>query len=230
MDSLLLGTLRAMEWEIRGNPDFGELVTRLAPGEKLRLEGGAMSRVTPGMDVRNRFLGGVLPSLVRKVFGGESLFIGEYAGPAGGELALSPSLPGTVLHRSLRESSVMLTAGSFLAATPGVELRPRFGGLRSFFSGEGVVLLEATGTGELFFNSYGAVFERDLDGELTVDTGHVAAWTPGIEYEIKGMGGLKSTLFSGEGLTMRFRGQGQVWLQTRTLPATAGWLSPFCVG
>ena len=72
--------------------------------------------------------------------------------------------------------------------------------------------------------------ERELDGDLRVDTGHVVAWTPGIAYTIGGMGGLKSTLFSGEGLTMNFSGQGTIWLQSRNLPATAGWLSPFCVG
>lgn len=219
-----------MDWEIRGNPDFGEVVTRLEPGEMLRLEGGAMSRVTPGLDVRTRVLGGMLPALARKLFGGESFFVGEYSGASGGELALSPSLPGTVLHRSLRDETLVLTAGCYLGSTAGVELRPRFGGLRALFSGEGAVVLEASGVGELFFNAYGAVFERPLDGELRVDTGHVVAWTPGIEYSIGGMGGLKATLFSGEGLTMNFRGQGTIWLQTRTLPATAGWLSPFCVG
>lgn len=219
-----------MEWEIRGNPEFGEVIARLAPDEVLRLESGAMSRATPDLDVRTRLLGGFLPAATRKVFGGESLFVAEYTDPTGGELAFSPALPGTVLHHSLRDDALLLTAGSFLGCTAGVALRPRFAGMRSLFSGEGVVLLSAEGTGELFFNSYGAVFERELDGELRVDTGHVVAWTPGIDYTIQGMGSLKSTLFSGEGLTMLFRGQGRIWLQTRTLPATAGWLSPFCIG
>ena len=219
-----------MDWEIRGNPEFGELVTRLEPGEPLRIEGGAMSRAAAGLDVRNRVLGGLFPALARKLFGGESLFVGEYSGTRGGELALSPALPGTVLHKSLRDEELVLTAGCFLACTPGVALRPRFGGIRALFSGEGAVVIVASGIGELFFNAYGAVEERPLDGELTVDTGHVVAWTPGIEYTIRGMGGLKSTLLSGEGLTMRFRGHGSVWLQTRNLPATAGWLSPFCIG
>jgi len=219
-----------MEWEIRGNPEFGEVVARLAPGEVLRLEGGAMSRATTGLDVKSRILGGLLPALARKLFGGESLFVGEYSGPQGGQLAFAPPLAGTVLHRSLRDEELILTPGCFLACTQGVALRPRFGGLRSIFSGEGVVFLSASGSGELFFNAYGAVFERELDGELRVDTGHVVAWTPGIEFRIQGMGGLKSTLFSGEGLTLAFRGQGRIWLQTRNLPATAGWLSPFCIG
>jgi len=219
-----------MDVTINGNPDYGELHVSLDPGETISIEGGAMSRMTPTLEMRSRIMGGVLPALVRKLFGGESFFVGEYGGAGGGELALSPSLPGAVCHRRLDGEELYLTAGSFLACTPGLHLRTRFGGIRALFSGEGAFLLRAEGTGDLWFNAYGAVVERELDGELTVDTGHVVGWEPGIEYSIGGMGGLKSTLFSGEGLTMKFRGQGKIWLQTRTLPATAGWLSPFCVG
>jgi uncharacterized protein (TIGR00266 family) len=219
-----------MDVTINGNPDYGELHALLDPGETITIEGGAMSRMTPTLQMRSRIMGGILPALVRKLFGGESFFVGEYGGASGGELALSPSLPGTVCHRRLDGEELYLTAGSFLACTPGLQLRTRFGGIRALFSGEGAFLLLAEGTGDLWFNAYGAVVERELDGEMTVDTGHVVGWEPGIEYSIGGMGGLKSTLFSGEGLTMKFRGQGRIWLQTRNLPATAGWLSPFCVG
>ncbi|MDA1266064.1 MAG: TIGR00266 family protein [Planctomycetota bacterium] len=219
-----------MDVQVLGNPDYGELKVDLGAGETILIEGGAMSRMTTSMDMRSRIMGGILSGLMRKVFGGESLFVGEYGGASGGELALSPSLPGTVCHRRLDGDELFLTAGSFLACTPGVTLKTRFGGFRALFSGEGAFLLRALGTGDLWFNAYGAVMERDLDGELTVDTGHVVGWEPGIEYSIGGMGGLKSTLFSGEGLTMKFRGQGKIWLQSRNLPATAGWLSPFCVG
>lgn len=219
-----------MEFEIDGNPDYGQVSVKLGPGEKLSIESGAMSRMTPTLEMRSRIMGGIVPGLLRKVFGGESLFVGEYGGPRGGELTLSPSLPGTVVHRHLEGEELMLTASSFVACTPGIDISVKFGGMRAFFSGEGAFLLRVTGNGDLFFNAYGAVLERELDGDLRVDTGHVVAWTPGIDYTIGGMGGLKSTLFSGEGLTMNFSGQGTIWLQSRNLPATVGWLSPFCVG
>lgn len=219
-----------MQVDIHGNPDYGELGVRLEPGETITAEGGAMSRMSADLDMRTRVMGGLLSGLGRKLFGGESFFAAEYGGTAGGELALSPALPGTVCHRRVEGDTMWLTAGCFLACTPGVHLRARFGGFRALFSGEGAFLLKVEGTGDLWFNAYGAVLERELDGEMTVDTGHVVGWDPGIEYSIGGMGGLKSTLFSGEGLTMRFRGQGTIWLQSRNLPATAGWLSPFCVG
>ena len=75
---------------------------------------------------------------------------------------------------------------------------------------------------------FGAVVEREIQGEFTVDTGHVVAWEPTLDYTIGGMGGLKQTLFSGEGLVMQFSGHGRIWLQTRHLKALAGWLTPYC--
>jgi uncharacterized protein (TIGR00266 family) len=216
-----------MRFELRGNPDYGHVVVELAPGERVLSEGGAMSRMSASLELRTRLAGGLLRALARKVLGGESFFLAEYSGREGGQLVLSPRLPGAVVHRRLDGGRLTLTGGSFLAAGDGVELRTRFGGLKSLFSGEGAFLLDVSGQGELFFNTYGALVERDVDGELVVDTGHVVGWEPTLDYTIGGMGGLKQTLFSGEGLVMRFRGRGRIWLQTRTLGQTAGWLVPY---
>jgi uncharacterized protein (TIGR00266 family) len=216
-----------MKFQIDGNPDFGDLTVQLAPGDTILCESGAMSRMTTALDVNSRLLGGFVRASVRKLFGGESFFVGEYSAPNGGFVALAPSMPGTVLHRRLDGDAIHLTAGSFLACTPGVELRTRFGGLRSFFSGEGAFFLECTGQGDLFYNAYGGVVEKTIDGEFIVDTGHLVAWEPSLTYKIGGMGGIKQTLFSGEGLVMRFSGRGKLWVQTRHLAGVAGWLIPY---
>lgn len=216
-----------MEHTVHGNPDYGHVDVTLRPGERIYTEGGAMSRMTPGLELNVRMMGGFVRSVARKFLGGESFFLNEYASPQGGALSFSPGVPGTVVHRPVSGDELLLTATSFLACSDGVDISTRFGGLKSLFSGEGAFLLVATGQGDLFFNAYGAVVERELDGELTVDTGHVVAWEPSISYQIKGMGGLKQTLFSGEGLVMQFQGRGKIWLQTRTLGSTAGWLIPY---
>ena len=101
------------------------------------------------------------------------------------------------------------------------------GGIKRLFSGKGAFFIEASGSGEIFFGAYGAVVEKELDGELIVDNGHVLAWENTLDWSLKGAGGLKSTLFSGEGLVMRFSGRGRIWLQTRHLAGTAGWITPF---
>ena len=216
-----------MDYNIDGNPDYGHLTVRLNPGESFIAEGGSMAWMSSGTEVKARLLGGFLPALVRKVVGGESLFVGEYSHSIGGEVTFSPAAPGTISHRRLSGDSLVLTGGSFMACSPGVNLATKFGGLRSMFSGEGMFLIECSGFGDLFFNTYGALIEREVDGAFTVDTGHVVAWEPSLEYTIRGMGGLKSTLLSGEGLAMRFSGSGKIYLQTRTLGSLASWLTPF---
>lgn len=216
-----------MEFNVKGNPDYGVLTVKLERGETFIGESGAMSYMRPGMEVKARMLGGIVKALVRKLVAKESLLVGEYSHPDGGKITLSPTVPGSIARRTLKGETLTLTRGTFLACTPDVQLSTRFGGLRSFFSGEGAFFLEASGHGEIFFNSYGAIVEHEVTEDFIVDTGHVVAWDQGLDYRVQGIGGLKSTLFSGEGLTLRFSGRGRIWLQTRTLPSFSSWLIPF---
>jgi len=216
-----------MEIRLDGNPDFGEATCTLDPGEVLVCEGGAMSRMSAGMDLNTRAAGGLLKSLLRGVGAGESFLLSEYSSGEGGFVTVAPVTPGAIVHRKMEGELLRLSGGSYLASSAGISLETRFGGLKALFSGEGAFVFDAQGEGDLLFNAYGAIVERELDGELTVDTGHVVAWESSLDYSIEGMGGLKQTLFSGEGLVMRFSGSGKIWLQTRTLSETAGWITPY---
>ncbi len=216
-----------MKIRVRGNPDFGEATCVLDPGEKLICEGRAMSRMSGDMELHVRTQGGLLRSFARSALGRESFFMSEYSSASGGFVTVVPGTPGSVIHRKLEGETLILTAGSFLASSATVDLKTKFGGLKSFFGGEGAFLLFAKGHGDLLFNAFGGIVERDLDGSMTVDSGHLVAWEPSLDYEIKAVGGLKQTLFSGEGLVMELRGRGKVWLQTRTLKETAGWITPY---
>ncbi len=216
-----------MNFHIDGNPDYGQLRVQIGPGETFLAEGGSMAWMNTGMRVRARLLGGLLRAAIRKLTGGESLFVGEYTTDRGGEVVFSPSRPGMIVRRSMKGGTITLTAGSFMACTPGVKLRTTFGGLRSLFSGEGLFFMECSGVGELFFNSFGSIIEKDVAGSFIVDTSHVVAWEPGLSYSIRGMGSLKSTLLSGEGLVMEFSGRGKLYLQPRTVSGIASWLTPF---
>ncbi len=218
-----------METSIVGNPDYGQLHVTLGPGEQFIAEGGSMAWMDSGIQSKARLLGGFLSALIRKFTGGESLFVGEYSTDTGGKIAFSPAQPGTVLQRTLNGDTLMLTGGSFMACTPGIELSTKFGGGKALFSGEGLFIMQCSGRGELFYNAYGSIIEREIDGSFIVDTSHVVAWEPSLSYSIQGMGGIKSTLLSGEGLVMKFSGAGTIYLQTRTMPGLASWLTPFSV-
>ena len=85
------------------------------------------------------------------------------------------------------------------------------------------------GAGRVYYNSYGAVKQIPIQAGqvVTVDTGHVVAFTDGVDYQIGKVGGMGSLVFGGEGLVMHFSGQGTVWVQTRNIGALAGILAPF---
>jgi uncharacterized protein (AIM24 family) len=77
-------------------------------------------------------------------------------------------------------------------------------------------------------SSYGAIHEMELAAgqEYTVDTGHLVAFTEGMGFKVRSVGGLKSMLFSGEGLVVKLKGPGRVLMQTRSTDAFLAWLIP----
>lgn len=218
-----------MQTEIAGNPDFGHLKMRLDAGDFVYVESGAMSTMDDDIEVKVKMLGGFVPALVRKALAGESLLVGQYSSNSPNQrLSVSPAIPGQVLHKKLQGETYLMQSGSFMACTEGVTLGTTFGGLRAIFSGEGLFFLKISGHGDLWYNAYGSIVEKEIDGEFIVDTGHVVAWEPSLNWQITGMGNLMSTFFSGEGLVLRFSGRGKVWLQTRSLGGLVNWLRGYC--
>ena len=116
-----------MEIRLDGNPDFGEATCTLDPGEVLVCEGGAMSRMSAGMDLNTRAAGGVLKSLLRGVGAGESFLLSEYSSGEGGFVTVAPVTPGAIVHRKMEGELLRLSAGSYLASSAGISLETRFG-------------------------------------------------------------------------------------------------------
>lgn len=170
-------------------------------------------------------------AIVRKFIGGETMFVNRFSAPSRGEVVLAPSLSGHIIHHPLSGGKkLFVQTGSYLASTGDVGMKIRFGGLRSILGGEGLVLLECAGTGDLWINSYGGVIPIAVNGNFIVDTGHIVAFEGALDFKVKSVGGLKSFLFSGEGLVCQFNGQGIVYVQSRNLGALVSWLSPMLPG
>ena len=95
-------------------------------------------------------------------------------------------------------------------------------------SAEGVAMLEATGTGTLLVSSYGAIFEKTLNAgeKYVVDTSHLVAFDGAMGVQPRSVGGIKSTLFSGEGLVIELTGPGKIYIQTRSPQALINWIIP----
>ncbi len=100
-------------------------------------------------------------------------------------------------------------------------------GARSFFGGEGMFLLKATGMGPIAFNSFGAIKEIEVDGEFVVDNGHIVAFEDTLQFRnTKFGGGWIAAFLGGEGLVCRFSGSGRLWIQTRNPQAFGEALGP----
>jgi len=217
-----------MDHEITHRPSYAQLSLSLDPGESVRAEAGAMVSYAGDVDVETQAEGGLLKSLSRSVFGGESFFMNTFTANGESRLDLAPALSGDVQHHELTDETLFVQSTSFIASDPSIEVDTKFGGGKTFFGGEGLFLLKLSGTGPAFISSYGAIDEHHVGpGETrTVDTGHVVAFEETLDFEVKRVGGLKSTLFSGEGLVCEFSGEGNLWTQTRSPDAFLSWLIP----
>ncbi len=217
-----------MQHEIDYGPSYALLTVRLDADESIKAEAGAMVSYSDGIEIETKASGGLLGSLKRNVLGGESFFQNTFHAREAGEVTLAPALSGDVVRRDMEDETLLVQSGSYIASSPELDLDTKFGGGRTFFGGEGLFLLKLEGTGAAFLSSYGAIHEVELaPGErYTVDTGHVVAFEESTSFDVKRVGGLKSTLFSGEGLVCEFTGPGTVWLQTRSPDAFLSWLIP----
>jgi len=219
-----------MQVEIKYRPSYSMAVAKLAPNEVVRVEAGSLVGMSAGVTLETKMTGGILSSLARSVLGGESFFMNTYHAPAtGGELMLAPALPGDLVVLELQQGqSLLVQSGAYVSSSQEVQVDTRFGGAKTFFASEGLFLLRTTGQGTLILSSYGAIHEMELapGQRTTVDTGHLVAFDEGIGFNVRAVGGLKSTLFSGEGLVVDLTGPGRVLMQTRSTDAFLTWLTP----
>ena len=144
-----------------------------------------------------------------------------------GHVFIAPSPPGDIRHIQIASGEFYIQSGSYIASSPGINLDTKWGGAKTFFGGEGLFILKASGQGDVIFGSFGAIHEVDVEGGYTVDTGHIVAFDSGLTFNIRKVGGLKSLFLSGEGLVCDFSGKGKLYLQTRKPTGFARWVSPF---
>ena len=209
------------EYVVSERGSFGSVLVKIGPGETFISEAGAMFHASDNVDIdvatRNRSGSGGLMGGVRRMLAGESFFLSTYRtrDGAAGEVALAPTLVGEVAIIECRGGRWLCAGGSFLGASQGIDLDTQFQGLRGMFSGESLSFVAASGVGELLVNAFGSVQAIEVDGKLTVDTGHVVAFQDTLDYSIDRIGGswIQSFLAS-EGVVLNFSGRGVVYVQS----------------
>lgn len=216
------------DYEILKSPAYTLLQVNLKSGQSIKAEAGAMVSMSANCTVQTSMQGGMFGAFKRKALGGESFFQNTFTAENGpGEITLAPGYPGDIQCIPMEGETWMMQSGAFLASTPDMTLDTKFQGLRGMVSREGLFFLKAEGRGDLFVSAFGALIKRELAGEMIIDTGHLVGFSESIDYEVKKIGGLKSTFLSGEGLVLKLKGQGNVYLQTRNPTAFGSWLVPF---
>lgn len=215
-----------MDVEIRYKTAFATLFVTLLPGESVVAEAGAMASMASHIEIRTRFNGGFLRAILRRVFGGESLFINSFHCPKNGspgQLVLTQPTPGDLQKVELQGQTLFLQPGAYVASTPGVKLGLGFAGFASWFGGEGLFKLQVSGHGTVWMGGYGGIYERDIQGEYVVDTGHILAYEPTLGLSVGLSGGIFSSIFGQEGFVSRVKGQGRLYLQSRSIDGLAQW-------
>lgn len=225
------GQGRGYTWEIKHQGAFALAVVNLQPEQTICAEAGAMVTMSANVDLHSEMKGGVFGALKRAV-GGESAFVSTFtARGAAGEVTFAPGAPGDVAGIEMQNQTFMVQSSSYLAGDTSLAVDTKFGGTKSFFGGEGLFLLQISGSGLLLVSSFGAIHRRMLrPGEqYVVDTGHLIAWEGHMQYNIRkaAKSGYLRSFLSGEGMVAEFTGPGELLIQTRNLAAFAGMLKPF---
>ena len=218
-----------MQVELRHNPSFTIAPCVLAPGEPLRVEGGAMLAHSAGVVLQSQAQGGLMAGLKRSVLSGGSFFVTTYtAPPQGGWVDVAGVLPGdTVALDIAPDRPFFIGRGNWIANSHGVQVDSQWGGMANLFGGEGGFGFRASGQGHAIVSVYGAVDHIDLaPGEVvTIDTGHVVAYDLAIQFRMRRAveGRSIQSLKSGEGWVFDFAGPGRVLVQSRNPEAFAQW-------
>jgi len=229
-----------VDFEIKGQElQFVEI--ELDPGESAVAEAGAMVWKDSAIDMTTVFgdgssqqTGGFMGKLLgagKRLVTGESLFttVFTHQGRGKARVAFASPIPGSIVPLKLDTvgGRLICQKDAFLCAARGVSIGVHFQQkiMTGLFGGEGFIMQRLDGDGWVFVQMGGTVIERELAAgeELHIDTGCVAAFTDGVDFDLVRAGSIKSMFFGGEGVFFaRLRGPGKVWIQSLPFSRLAG--------
>lgn len=219
-----------LDYEIIGD-DMQIVEIELDPGETVIAEAGAMNYMDKGISFEAKMGDGSRPDsgifgklldAGKRVITGESIFMTHFSNTDREKrrVAFAAPYPGKIIPVDMSKigQELLCQKDAFLCAALGTEVSiaftKRLGA--GFFGGEGFILQRLRGDGMAFIHVGGTVISKELKNDIiSVDTGCLAAFTTGLEYNIERAGNLKSMFFGGEGLFLAtLRGTGIAYLQS----------------
>ncbi|MBT8234637.1 MAG: TIGR00266 family protein [Bacteroidia bacterium] len=223
---------------------FGEemqyVEIELDPQEAVVAEAGSFMMMDTGIKMDTIFgdgsnqTSGVLGKIFsagKRVLTGESLFMTAFLNVESGKkkVSFASPYPGKIVAIDLEKygGKFICQKDAFLCAAKGVsvgiEFSKRLG--RGLFGGEGFIMQKLEGDGMAFVHAGGTLARKELAaGEvMKVDTGCIVGFTQQVDYDIEFVGGIKNTVFGGEGLFFAtLRGPGAVYVQSLPFSRLAG--------
>lgn len=204
----------------------------LQPDEEFHSVAGAMSYMTGNMRMESRMEGGLWKGIKRSL-SGASLFLLKYTPQGGtGVVGLAGKAPGKILDLDVGKGAWLVQSSGYLGSEPSVNLELAFQKKLStaMFGGEGLMIQRLSGFGTAFVHACGDMNVVDLKpGEqYKVSSANAVAWEETVQYDISSVGGIKTALFSGEGLFVTtLTGPGRIVIQSMTLGDLADALIPY---
>ena len=214
----------------------------LDPNETAIAEPGAFMMMDDGISMETMFGdgsnqsggGGLLGKLLnagKRVLVGENLFMTAFTNIGQGKkhVSFASPYPGKIIPLNLQQlgNRIICQKDAFLCAAKGVsigiEFQKKLG--TGLFGGEGFIMERLEGDGMAFMHASGYVQQKELQaGEiLKIDTGCIVGFTATVSYDIQFVGGIKNTLFGGEGVFFAtLTGPGIVWIQSLPISRLAG--------
>ncbi len=214
-----------MRYKIQGE-NLPVVICALENGESMICEAGAMSWMSPNMEMETR--GGGAGKLFGRMLSGETLFQNHYTARGGsGLIAFTSSFPGEILAVEITpDKPVIIQKKAFLAGTSGVKMEVFFQKKvgAALFGGEGFVMNRLSGSGTVFLEIDGSIVNYDLKAgeKIIVSTGHLAMMDESVSMDIQQVKGAKNVLFGGESLfNTVVTGPGTITLQTMPIASFA---------
>ena len=204
----------------------------LDPQEAVVAEAGSFMMMDNGLkmdtifgDGSNQDSGvlGKLFSAGKRLLTGESLFMTAFLNvdSTKRKVSFASPYPGKIIPIDLTNynGKFICQKDAFLCAAKGVSVGIEFSKKlgRGLFGGEGFIMQKLEGDGMAFVHAGGTLARKELAaGEvLKVDTGCIVGFTQTVNYDIEFVGGIKNTVFGGEGLFFAtLRGPGVVYIQS----------------
>src|SRR6201994_3271272 len=225
-----------LNYEIEGH-NLQIARVHLQPGQEIYAEAGKMIYKSVNVDWQTRMTGQslgdkILGAIKRKLMG-ESLFFTYFRSTgAPGEVGFAGHYPGKIQVFELAPGqTIMVQRDGFLFAQGSVAIDiamvRRLGA--GLLGGEGFILQRLTGPGAVFVHAGGDHVDFTLQpGEtLQVQTGHLVAFEPSVNYDVQMVGSIRTAIFGGEGLFLTtLTGPGRLILQSLTLERLRNELAP----